>query len=166
MKRLLAVALMLSACGGGYIYPTAAPAIVFPDQVDDATVEDAAVEIAPVVETFIGLITFGTSYDLKTLDIPKPLTRFKRTYRQIAWSADLARGVNGAFVSWTVVRRSESGEEETMFEVDEPMEDSTVTNLANSGDLASIVGNRAGMYVMRYIDSGEILAAGTFTLVE
>ena len=53
-----------------------------------------------------------------------------------------------------------------MFEVDEPMEDSTVTNLANSGDLASIVGNRAGMYVMRYIDSGEILAAGTFTLVE
>ena len=124
------------------------------------------VPIAARPAAVIGVITFGTSYDPETLDIPEPLTRFKRTYPLIAWSADLSRGVDAAFVWWVVVRRSELGEEEIMFEVEEPIDDSSVTNLANSGALAFHVDNVAGSYVMRYIDSGEVLAEGLFTLVE
>ena len=161
MKRLLAVALVLSACGSGYVYPTAAPAVERPD-----LVEDAMVLIAPAREPVTGVITFGTSFDPDTLDIPEPLTRFKRTFPVIAWSADLAHGVNAAFVSWTVVRRTDSGIEETMFDVEEPIDGSTITSLANSADLAFHVDHIAGTYVMRYLDSSEILAEGTFTLVK
>ena len=161
MKRLLAVAFVLSACASGYAYPTAAPAVVPSDQV-----EDAMVVIAPVEDSAVGVITFGTSYDPDTLDIPEPLTRFKRTFPVIAWSADLAHGVSAAFLSWTVVRRSDSGMEETMFDVEEPIDGSTITSLANSADLAFHVEHIAGTCVMRYLDSNEILAEGTFTLVK
>jgi hypothetical protein len=112
------------------------------------------------------VITFGTAYDPKTLQIAKPLTRFKRTFREIAWSADLSRGVDAASMSWVVVRRSTSGVEKAVFDVDEPIDGPGIRTVANAGDLASIVGNVAGTYVMRYVDSGEVLAEGIFTLVK
>ena len=43
---------------------------------------------------------------------------------------------------------------------------SSVTNLANAGNLAAHVDNVAGTYVMRYLNGREILAEGAFTLVE
>lgn len=161
MKRLAIVIFCLTACGGDGVFPTAAPAIVRP-----APVEDAVVMIAPIREAAIGVITFGRTYDPETLDVPEPLTRFKRTYPMIAWSADLTHGVNSTFVSWVVVRRTDTGAEETMFDVEEPIDGSSVTNLANAGNLASHVGNVAGTYVMRYLDQREVLAEGSFTLVE
>lgn len=156
----MAVALFVSACADVSAYPTAAPALV-----RTVPVEDAIVLIAPIIEPVIGVITFGTAYDRETLAIPKPLTRFKSTYPVIAWSANLSRGVKAAFVSWTVVRRSESGDEEVMFDVEEPVDDPSLTTLANSGSLAFHVDYVPGTYVMRYIDSREVLAEGTFTLV-
>ncbi len=122
--------------------------------------------IAPIQEAVTGVITFGTSYDPDTLDIPEPLTRFKRTFPTIAWSAELAHGVNSAFVSWVVVRLAETGDEETMFDVEEPIDDASITNLANAGNLALHVDNVAGTYVMRYLNGYEVLAEGVFTLVE
>lgn len=161
MKRMAVVVFFLAACGGDYVYSTAAPAIVRPAQA-----EDAAIVIAPMRDAIIGVITFGKSYDPDTLDIPEPLGRFKRTFPVIAWSADLAHGVNSAYVSWIVVRRTATGAEEAVFDVEEPIDDSRITNLANSGNLASHVGNVAGTYVMRYLDRHEVLAEGTFTLIE
>jgi hypothetical protein len=161
VKRLAVVIFCLAACGGEGAFATAAPALAGPE---DA--EDVAVMIAPIEESVAGAITFGTSFDPATLDIPEPLTRFKRTFPKIAWSADLAHGVSSAYVSWVVVRRSETGEEETMFDVEEPIDDPTVTNLANSGNLALHVDNVAGTYVMRYLNGHEVLAEGIFTLVE
>jgi hypothetical protein len=158
---LLAIALLLSACADARAYPTAAPALV-----RTVPVEDAIVLMAPVSKPVIGVITFGTSYDPATLDIPKPLTRFKWTYPVIAWSANLSRGVNAAFVSWIVVRRSESGDEEVMFDVEEPIDDASLTMLANSGSLTFHVDYVPGTYVMRYVDASEVLAEGTFTLVK
>jgi hypothetical protein len=155
------LAFVLAACGGDGIYATAAPALVRPE-----SGQDAVAMIAPIEEAAIGVITFGTSYDPDTLDIPEPLTRFKRTFPRIAWSADLAHGVNGAFVSWVVVRLAETGDEETMFDVEEPIDDPSVTSLANAGNLAAHVENVAGTYVMRYLNGREILAEGVFTLVE
>lgn len=161
MKRLAAVIFCLAACGGEGVYATAAPALVGPEPA-----EDAVVMIEPIQEAVAGVITFGTSYDPETLDIPEPLTRFKRTFPTIAWSADLAHGVNSAFVSWVVVRLAETGDEETMFDVEEPIDDASITNLANSGNLALHVDNLAGTYVMRYLNGHEVLAEGFFTLVE
>lgn len=112
------------------------------------------------------MITFGTTYDPETLAISQPVTRFKRTFPVIARTASLSRGVSAASVSWTVVRRSESGDEEVVFDVDEPIDDPSFTTIANSGSLALRVHNLAGTYVMRYIDDGEVLAEGTFTLAK
>jgi hypothetical protein len=156
----MAIALFLTACADASAYATAAPALVRP-----APVEDAMVQIAPNPEAVIGVITFGTSYDPETLDIPEPLTRFKRTYPLIAWSAALTHGVNAAFVTWLVVRQSESGTEEIMFEVEEPIDDSSLRTLANAGSLTLHVDHVAGTYIMRYLDAREVLAEGTFTLV-
>ena len=161
MRRLIAIALLLSGCGDVGAYATAAPALV-----RAAPGLDAVAQVAPAQEIVTGVITFGIAYDPETLAIPKPLTRFKRTYPTIAWSADLSRGVQAATLSWVVVRRSDSGLEKVVFNVDEPIDDSSVTTLANSGDLALLVGNVAGTYVMRYLDSLEVLAEGVFTLVK
>jgi hypothetical protein len=161
VKRLVAVIFCVAACGGEGLYATAAPAIV---RLEPAA--DAVVMVEPIREADVGVITFGKSYDPETLDIPEPLTRFKRTFPRIAWSADLAHGVRDAFVSWVVVRRTEAGTEETMFDVEEPVDDASVTNLANSGNLALHVDNVAGTYVMRYLNGREVLAEGIFTLVD
>jgi hypothetical protein len=161
MKRLAVIAFCLAACGDGGAYATAAPAIIHPEPA-----EEAAVVIAPIREAVVGIITFGISFDPDTLDIPEPLTRFKRTYPRIAWSADLAHGVTGPYVSWVVVRKAETGDEEMMFDVEEPIDDPSITHLANAGNLALHVDNVAGTYVMRYLSGREVLAEGMFTLVE
>lgn len=163
MKRLLAVALLLAACGGGGTEATARPAIVQP-RVLPADAVIAPILAAPAHET--GVITFGVAFDPDTLAIPKPVTRFKRTYPTIAWDAQLSRGVDAASVTWTVARRSSDGVETTVFAVDEPVDRSQVTVLANSGNLALLVGNKAGTYVMRYLHAREVLAEGIFTLVK
>jgi hypothetical protein len=162
VKRLIAVALLLSGCADANAYPTAAPALM-----DPVSVEQGMVSMAPVRKAApAGVITFGTALDPETLEIPKPLTRFKRTYPLIAWSADLSRGVDAAFVSWVVVRQSESGSEEIVIDVEWPIDDLSDTHLSTTGALAFHVDNVAGTYVMRYMDSLEVLAEGTFTLVK
>jgi len=160
VKRLIAVALFLSACGGGGTEATAAPALV---RVPQYEVDIAA--FAPAPDGGTGVIAFGITVDPDTFQIPKALTRFKRTYPEIAWSANLTRAVDSPFVTWVVARQSTSGVEKTLFDVEEPT-DPGVTILANSGDLAALVDNAPGTYVMRYLDSKEVLAEGTFTLVK
>ena len=120
--------------------------------------------IAPLIvepDPGSGFITFGVAFDPETLAIPKPLTRFKRTYPQIAWGAHLTHGVTASSITWAVAKRSASGKETPVFSVDEPIDGSEVTILANAGDLALLVGNEAGDYVMRYSDASELLAEGT-----
>src|SRR5512140_3135372 len=106
--RLIAILLLVAACGGGGVDATAAPALI---RVVEGV--NAIAPIAPAPTTVPGVITFGTAYD------PKTLTRFKRTLPEIAWSADLSRGVDAASMSWVVVRRSTSGVEKAVFNVDE-----------------------------------------------
>jgi hypothetical protein len=158
---MIAIILLVSACGGGSTHATTAPAVI-----SAAEEVNAFAPIAPAPKTVPGAITFGTAYNPKTLQITKPLTRFKRTFPEIAWSAGLSRGVDAASMSWVVVRRSTSGVEKAVFTVDEPIDGPEVVTVANAGDLAGIVGNVAGTYVMRYVDGGEVLAEGTFTLVK
>ncbi|MGZ8439090.1 MAG: hypothetical protein ACXWXR_11200 [Candidatus Limnocylindrales bacterium] len=158
---MIAIILLVSACGGGIIEATAAPALI-----QAPAGVNAIAPIAPAPRTVPGVITFGTAYDPNTLEMAKPLTRFKRTFPEIAWSAHLSRGVDAASMSWVVVRRSTSGVEKAVFDVDEPADGPSIRTVANAGDLALCVGNVAGTYVMRYVDAGEVLAEGTFTLVK
>jgi hypothetical protein len=158
---MIAMILLVSACGGGSIDATAAPSVS-----RAAPAVNAIAPLAPARKTVPGVITFGTAYDPKTLHIAKPLTRFKRTFPEIAWSAQLSRGVDAASMSWVVVRRSASGVEKAVFDVDETVDGPSILTVANAGDLALCVGNVAGTYVMRYVDAGEVLAEGTFTLVK
>jgi hypothetical protein len=163
MKALIALALLLSACGGGGTETTARPAIVQPEALPVDEV------IAPLIvepEPGAGVITFGVGFDPTTLAIPKPLTRFKRTFPEIAWGARLTHGVTAYFVTWEVARRSASGIETPIFSVEEPIDGSDVTILANAGDLALLVDKKAGDYVMRYLNGREVLAEGIFTLVK
>ena len=164
MKRFVVMAaLLVVGCGGGGADRTAAPAVVQPE------VQDAAAAIAPILPTEAaspGVITFGKAYDALTLEIEEPLKRFKRTYPVIAWGAHLSRGVEAEFLVWSVARRSDSGVETTVFEVEEPIDGSDVTVLANSGNLARLVDYEPGTYVMRYSHGREVLAEGTFTVVE
>lgn len=158
--RLIAIVLLVSACGSGNAFATAAPALV-----KAQAGVDIIAPITPPASTVPGVITFGTRYDLKTLRVTKPLTRFKRTFPEIAWSAELNRGVDAASISWVVVRRSASGVEKPMFDVDQSIDGPDIRTVANAGDLARSLGNVAGTYVMRYVDAGDVLAEGTFTLV-
>lgn len=159
--RLIAIVLLVSACGGGSIGTPAAPAVI-----QAAEGVNAFAPIAAAPATAPGVITFGTAYDPKTLHVTKPLTRFKRTFPEIAWSADLSRGVDTGSMLWVVVRRSTSGAEKAVFSVDEPIDGPDILTVANSGDLAGILGHVAGTYVMRYVSAGEVLAEGPFTLVK
>lgn len=163
MKALIVLTLVLSGCGAGVAGTTARPAIVQPEALPADEV------IAPLVvepDPGSGFIAFGVAFDPETMAIPKPLTRFKRTYPQIAWGAHLTRGVTASSITWAVSRRLASGNETQIFSVDEPIDGSDVTVIANAGDLALLVGNKAGDYVMRYSDASELLAEGTFTLVK
>lgn len=164
MKRLVVIAaLLVLGCGGAGADRTAAPALVQPEA------QDAAAAIAPILppdDISPGVITFGKAYDALTLEIAQPLTRFKRTYPLIAWGAHLSRGVAAEFLTWSVASRSDSGLETTVFAVEEPIDGLDVTVLANSGDLARLVDHEPGTYVMRYTHDREVLAEGTFTVVE
>lgn len=162
MKRLLAIVLIVSACGSGGVDATAAPAL---GELPRDDVEIAAFLPAPE-EGGTGTITFGVAYDPETLAIPSALTRFKRTFREIAWSADLTRPVNGSLVTWLVVRLDSTGAERPVFDVEEPTDQMGGTRLANAGDLALLLGHAEGTYVMRYLEGNEVLAEGSFTLVE
>jgi hypothetical protein len=113
-----------------------------------------------------GKITFGKNYDPDTLTIAKPITRFKRTYPEIAWSASLTDTVNDTSIEIIVARRSKAGVETTLIseEVDVSNPDSDL--LANKVDLATLLDNKAGTYVMRYVRDGKTLAEGEFELVK
>lgn len=164
MKRFVVIAaLLVVGCGGADADRTAVPALVQPQA------QDAAAAIAPILPTgdaSPGVITFGKAYDALTLEIAQPLTRFKRTYPVIAWGAHLSRGVAADFLTWSVASLSETGVETIVFEVEEPIDGRDVTVLANAGNLARLVDNEPGTYVMRYTHIREVLAEGTFTVVD
>ena len=164
-RKLVLFAVLLAACTSDGYFPTAAPALEPSPAMEPSPAVEVMLLVTSPPDPRIGVITFGTAYDAGTHEIAKPLIRFQRTYPRIVWRADLTRVVSARFVMWTLVRRSDSGLEETVFEVEKPIDDSTWT-LASSGALTLHVGHVAGTYVMRYLDRNEILAEGTFTLVD
>ncbi|MEX1172439.1 MAG: hypothetical protein WEG56_07490 [Chloroflexota bacterium] len=91
---------------------------------------------------------------------------FKTTYPEIAWSADLTRAVGATSIEWVLASQSASGTERVTWSQELDISNPDSDLLANKLDLAFFVDDEPGTYVMRYIEGGEVLAEGTFTLVE
>lgn len=158
MKRfLIAAAIIVAACAGTAAPPaaTSVPVTAAPTRTPDPT---------PEIQT--GVITFGTALDEDTLKVTKVTSRFKRTYPKISWSASLSEPVGATSIELVLASRSASGAERVIERVDVDVSNPDADLFANSADLATIVGNKAGTYVMRYVRDGKVLAEGTFTLVK
>ena len=156
MRRLIGIALLVAACGGGGASATDAPTdspVMTPDP-------------TPESPFGTGVITFGTKYDADTLFIVDPRERFRRTFKPIAWSASLSEPVGATSFELIIASQSKAGVEKTLIREDIDVSNPDNDVFANKVDLASLVDNKAGTYVMRYVRDGEILAEGTFTLVK
>lgn len=159
MKRLIAIALLVAACGGGggaaaTVTPTEAPAAeVTPDPTPD-----------PEIGT--GVIDFGLGYDPDTLRITEPRTRFKRTFDDIAYSASLLEPIGATSITFIIASQSKTGIERTLIKEEVDVSIPDADRLANQLDLAFLVDNKAGTYVVRFVRDGDVLAEGTFTLVK
>jgi zinc-ribbon domain len=129
-----------------------------------ATVEPTTPEPLPLFGS--GMITFGKDYDPDTLFIADETARFKTTYPEIAWSAELNRAIGATSIEWVLASQSASGTERVIWSQELDISNPDSDLLANKLDLAFFVDYKPGTYVMRYIESGEVLAEGTFTLVE
>lgn len=151
MKRLIAIALLVGACN-------AAPAAI------PTPTPTAGPTQAPIGGT--GVVTFGTSYDADTLEIPRPLTRFKVGIKNIAWSASLSESAGATSLTFVLASRSSSGTERIIIKRDVDVSNPAFDTLANEADLSLLLDRKAGGYVLRYLRGSTILAEGQFTLVK
>jgi hypothetical protein len=111
-----------------------------------------------------GPIAFGTGLNSDTLEITGARTTFARSYSPIAWSATLSGPAGATTLTWIIASQSASGTESIVWTQDVNVSNPVFDTLANKDDLASLVNNAAGKYVMRYLRGATILAEGTFTL--
>ena len=153
----IAMALLIAACGGGAA-ATDRPA----DPTERPTPEPPAYTVPPN----FGVITFGLDYDPDTLDIIKPTERFKATYPAIAYSASLTEGAGAAKLRLVVASVSAAGSERVIIDEDVAVSNPAADIFANKVDLASLLDNKPGTYVMRFLRDATVLAEGTFTLVK
>ena len=155
MKRLILLAILVAACGGGGGGN---------DETDEPTqrVTDAPEFTLP---HGYGEILFGTGYDPDTLDIIGERVRFKNTYHPISWRASFLEPAGATTILLTLSSKSAGGAESVLYSLEVDLANPDFDLLANSADLALILDNEPGTYVMRYIREGTVLAEGEFELV-
>lgn len=161
MKRIASLAIVMvavAACGGNSVKPTVETT---PEPTE--TLTEAPVATIP---PGVGEIAFGLDYDPDTLEIIKPTVRFKATFGAIAYSASLMEAANAATLRIVIASISTSGSERIIVDEDVSVSNPAADLFANKVDLAGIVGNKPGDYVMRFLRDATVLAEGTFTLVK
>jgi hypothetical protein len=114
----------------------------------------------------VGGITFGTSLDGTARAIEGETTRFKATYRNVAWVAILAGSVGSAKVEIVVARKGSGGAEREVLRQEVDVGDSSTASFADQVDLTSLLDHQPGTYVMRYLVDGAVAAEGEFELVK
>ena len=159
MGRLVLLALVVAACSSPAATnaptPTATPSI---------TTATPTATPGPTAYAGSGVITFGRTYDHSTGKIDDPQSTFSRTIAKIAWSASLSEEPDAANLLVNISRVSTSGAERLVYREKIALAKPQAHTLANSADLADIVGHKAGTYVFRYLRGGTVLAEGRFTL--
>ena len=155
---LLVLALAMAACSnsGGTAAPEATDA-------PEVTVEP---EATPDESDNAGVVTFGKAYNAETLRIAHPIKKFKRNTPSIAWSAEFIETAGATSITFVIARVTAGGSESIELTTEVDVSNPNADIFANKADLAGVVGNRAGTYVVRYLRKGTVLAEGTFQLVK
>jgi hypothetical protein len=163
----LAVAVVAFAIFGGSGRPSVGAAPVTPSPVPAVVATPVPTPepvLPPAVQT--GVITFGKDYDPDTLLIVGPASKFKATRSSIAWSAALSEPAGATSLTIIIASRSASGIERILVKEDTDLSMTDADLIANKLDLASLVDNKVGTYVMRYVREATVLAEGMFTLTK
>ena len=148
IRLALFLALLAAACGSGA-------------STTDRVTDTPVATLPPA----IGEIVFGLDFDPDTLDIIDPTSRFQTTYPEIAYAAYFRETANAAALRLVIASVSASGSEQILVDQSVPISNPAFDSFANKLDLATLVGNAPGDYVMRYLRDATTLAEGTFTLV-
>lgn len=155
---IAAVALVVLGCSGA---ATSTPA---PTQVVDQATPEPTLDLGTVEG--LGVITFGTDYDEETLLITKPKTEFKKSVKNIAWSAQLSEAAGALTLRIVLARVSKGGAETIIDSADVEISSPEFSLIANKANLALVADNKAGTYVLRYLRDSTILAEGQFKLTK
>ena len=102
----------------------------------------------------------------ETLRIAHPIKKFKRNTPSIAWSAEFIETAGATSITFVIARVTAGGSESIELIIEVDVSNPNADIFANKADLAGVVGNRAGTYVVRYLREGTVLAEGTFQLVK
>ncbi len=148
MKRLALLgitSLLVLACGNG--------TVVAPTATVEATLTPTA-----------GLITFGTGVDPDQLTILTPAETFSVTSTEISYSAALSEPAGATSLTIIFASVKDSGVENFIYQEDVSISNPTFGVFANTADIALVVGNAPGRYVMRFMREATVLAEGFFTL--
>jgi hypothetical protein len=120
--------------------------------------------IGPTKATNDGRIVFGATYNSSTLAIVGEQTQFPLSTKSIAWSASFKEPAGATKLTVLVASVTSAGAETIVDTAEVAISNPSFDRIANSGDLVSVVGGKAGTYVMRYLRGATILAEGRFTL--
>ena len=148
MNRLSVLALsslLVMACGGG--------TTVLPSPTVEVTETPTA-----------GLITFGVGVDPDELTILEPSETFAVDAAEISYSAELSEPAGATSLTVVFASVKDSGVESFIYQEDISISNPTFGIFANTADVASVVGNAPGRYVMRFMREATVLAEGFFTL--
>jgi hypothetical protein len=120
----------------------------------------------PIPFAGTGVITFGESYNADTLEIVGPSASFKATTEEIAWSAEFTGPVAAQSITIVIVKQTAAGTETDHWFERIQISDPTSDTLAGASDLAGLLHQIPGTYVLRFHRNQDLLAEGTFTLTE
>lgn len=153
---ILVAALLVAGCSSSPAAVTQAPVVEQPT---------LAPTVAPQVEG-LGVITFGSTYDEDSLLIAKPKSEFKKSVKNIAWSAQFSEPAGATTLKVVLAKVSKGGAESIIDSADVEISSPDFSLIANKADLAGIVDNKAGTYVLRYLRDATVLAEGQFKLTK
>jgi hypothetical protein len=148
MKRLALLgitSLLILACGGG--------TATIPTPTAEAT-------IAPTS----GVVSFGAGVDPDQLTILVPAETFPVNIEEISYSAFLSEPAGATSLTIIIASVTDGGAESFIYQEDLPVSNPTFVIFANTADLALIVDNAPGRYVVRFMREATVLAEGFFTL--
>jgi hypothetical protein len=111
-----------------------------------------------------GVIVFGNGINQETLAVVTPSQVFPADQALISYSMALSEPAGATILTIVFAGVSNGGTESFIYKEDINISNPAFTMFANTVDLASIVGNAPGQYVMRALRGSDVLAEGLFTL--
>jgi hypothetical protein len=148
MRRLmLALVVVLAACGGAAPTPTPAPSA------------------DPTWPLGDGGITFGMAFSEETFKITAPSATFPRAYAGIVWFiASFSEAPGATSLTATLTRQSAAPltTEALVWSHPTPIPDPGNLKLVDGRSLAELGALQPGTYVMRFMRDATVLAEGTF----